>query len=84
MNREHILNDLRVILCREVFESDAIEITEDTDRHDIEGWDSFEQINILTLIEDKYNIEFDTSRMKEYDTVASLIDYIVGAIDEDR
>ncbi len=76
MNREEILKDISIILKKEVFENDTIDISELTLFDDISGWDSFEQVNLLTAIEEKYKIHFDISKARKIKTVRELIDYI--------
>ena len=79
MDREQVLEDLRMILQKEIFENDELDISELTTSEDIEGWDSFEQINILAAIEEKYNIRFNIQRAKKIKTIKGLIDYICEA-----
>ena len=79
MDRKQVLEELRVILQKDIFENDELDISELTTSEDIEGWDSFEQINILTAIEEKYNIRFNVQQAKKIKTIKGLIDYICEA-----
>lgn len=76
MERQEILQNLQTIFRNQVFEDDSINLSELTTSNDIDGWDSFEQINILTLIEQEYHIQFDIGRARELKNVGQLIDYI--------
>lgn len=76
MNREKILKDISIILRQEIFENDELDISELTSFDDITGWDSFEQVNLLTVIEEKYKMHFDISRVRKMKKVRELIDYI--------
>lgn len=79
MDRKQVLADLRMILQKEIFENDELDISELTTSEDIDGWDSFEQINILTAIEEKYHIRFDIQRARKIKSIEGLIDYICEA-----
>ncbi|MGN0375539.1 MAG: acyl carrier protein [Butyrivibrio sp.] len=79
MDRKQVLEELRVILQKDIFENNELDISELTTSEDIEGWDSFEQINILTAIEEKYNIRFNVQKAKKIKTIKGLIDYICEA-----
>lgn len=76
MDREQILKDLKEILQKEIFEKDELDISELTTAEDIDGWDSYEQINILTMIEERYNIRFDVGKARGLKCIGELIDYI--------
>lgn len=78
MTRETVLKEISYMLCHEIFEDDDICISESTSSNDIEEWDSFEQINLLTLIEEKYGVKFDVNNIDKYCTVSKLIDFIMG------
>lgn len=76
MDRHKILLDLQELLQKEIFEDDTLDISELTTASDIEGWDSFEQINVLTAVEEIYGIQFEVSRARTLKNIGELIDYI--------
>lgn len=76
--REKIMTEVVDMIREEIFEDISTVITEDTTREDIEPWDSFEHINILTMIEEKFDISFEATKVGEYDTVGKIVDYIIG------
>jgi acyl carrier protein len=55
----------------EVFLRDDIVLAPQMTAKDVEGWDSFKQIEILLAIEEKYGIKF---RTKELDGLANVGD----------
>ena len=51
MTREDVYERL-VAVFREVFDDDSIEINDETVADDVDGWDSFEHINLVVAIEE--------------------------------
>jgi len=58
-------------IFREVFLRDDIVLAPQTTAADVDGWDSYKQIEILLAIEEKYGIKF---RTKELDALANVGD----------
>jgi acyl carrier protein len=61
---------------REVFNDPSINITETTTSNDVEGWDSFSYINLLSAIELHFNIEFSQSEAMSFSNVGELINIV--------
>jgi acyl carrier protein len=72
---EQILADLTDI-CRQIFADDSIVLTLDTTAEDVEGWDSFNHINILVAVELRYKIKFHTAEVEELRNVGQLVQLI--------
>jgi acyl carrier protein len=63
-------------ICRQVFADDSIVLTLDTTAEDVEGWDSFNHINILVAVEQRYGIRFHTAEVEELRNVGQLVELI--------
>lgn len=50
-------------LVRDNFDDDTIELSENTLFEEIEEWDSMEQVNIITMIEELYDFKFNVGEM---------------------
>lgn len=50
-------------LVRDNFDDDTIVLTENTLFEEIEEWDSMEQVNIISMIEELYEFKFNVSEM---------------------
>jgi acyl carrier protein len=57
----------------DVFMRDDIELTPGLTAKDVEGWDSFKQIEIIMSVEDRFNIKATT---RELDSLASVGDLV--------
>ena len=58
-------------IFREVFLRDDIVLAPETTASDVDGWDSYKQIEILLAVEEKYGIKF---RTKELDALTNVGD----------
>ena len=60
-------------IFHEVFLRDDIVLAPQMTAKDVDGWDSFKQIEILVSLEEKYGIKF---RTKELDGLANVGDLV--------
>ncbi|MDT0685259.1 phosphopantetheine-binding protein [Autumnicola psychrophila] len=59
-----IENKLKEIMSL-VFEVPTTEITDDTNPDDLDNWDSIGTINLITALEDEFDIEFEEEEILE-------------------
>jgi acyl carrier protein len=75
MEQAEIYSQLTTIF-RNLFDEDSIVLTPETTAADIEGWDSFNHINLIVAIEVKFGIKFKTAELDELHNVGHLADMI--------
>ncbi len=63
-------------ILREVLDQPSLVLTGDTTAADVEGWDSFAQINLIMGLEDAYQIQFSTEEIGRMGRVSDLISLI--------
>lgn len=68
MNREFLEN-----IFREVFENEALVLRSDLSAKDVDGWDSFNHINLIVMLEESYKITFETEEIASMANVGDLI-----------
>lgn len=68
-----MLNDFREIM-KEIYEIDNVELTSNF-KTDF-GLTSFDFVNLICLIEDKYGVELDEKKYRSLNTVQDLITYL--------
>ena len=56
-----------------VFGDDNLVVTEKTCADDIEGWDSLQHINILSMLEREFGIEFDIDQIILLENVGDMV-----------
>ena len=60
-------------VIRDILEQPDVSITETTAAGDIEGWDSFKQIEILITLESEFGIKFTSAEMDSLKNVGDLV-----------
>lgn len=67
---------------RDVFDDESITVEDATTAEDIEDWDSLEHINLITAIEQEFNIKFSMGQVVTMKNVGEMIDIILSQIDD--
>ena len=65
-----------VMVFREVFDDEKIQIFSQTTSNDIEGWDSLSHMNLMIAVELDFGIEFTQREMTSFANVGELVDCI--------
>jgi acyl carrier protein len=63
-------------IFREILDDDSINLTMDTTADDVEGWDSFNHINILVAAEGRFHVKFRTAEIEELKNVGEFVQLI--------
>ena len=58
---------------RDVFLRDDLVLKPELSAADVEGWDSFKQIDIVLAVEEKYGIKFNTRELDNLHNVGDLV-----------
>lgn len=75
MDKAEVLSQVREILA-DVLDLPDLAVTEQTTAEDVEGWDSFNHINIVVAIESKFGIKFHTAEVEELRNVGDLVELV--------
>ena len=75
MNRTEILEKLNEVF-HDVFDNNDIVVTEQTNAHDIEEWDSLIHITLISAVEDEFDVSFDMKTVVSMKNVGDMIDAI--------
>ncbi len=75
MNDQEILAQVRDIIA-DVLDQPDLQVTRDTTANDVEGWDSFNHINIVVAVESHFGIKVHTAEIEEVRNVGELIDLV--------
>lgn len=76
MTREEVYERLNKVF-REVFDDDSIELHDETVADDIDGWDSFEFINLVVGIEKEFSFKFLMGKVEKMKNVSEMVDAIL-------
>ena len=77
---KEIINVLEEII-RDNFDDDTINITENTRFEEISDWDSMEQVNIITMVEEQYGFKFNVDEMTDMSN-AKMVEQMAQVIQE--
>jgi len=75
VNRIELLSRLSAIF-KDVFDDDAIALSEETSASDIEEWDSLMQIRLLIAIEKDLKISLNPIRIVELENIGDMLSYL--------
>lgn len=77
MNRQEILEKV-VELVNDTLDIDAAELNEDTNLKDL-GADSFDLLELVTALEDEFELTMDDDDVEKIATVGQVVDAIENA-----
>ena len=75
MTRAEIL-ERTIEIFRDVFDDDAISITDDTTAADIEDWDSLTHITLVSEIESAFHYKFQMKEVLSMQNVGEMLDIL--------
>lgn len=76
MSRAEIFEKL-IPIFHDIFDDDALVITEETRREDIEDWDSMGHIYLIVEIEDVLGVKLEDSAAAKIENVSDIIDLLL-------
>ncbi len=79
MTREDTYERLTGVF-REVFDDDTIEISDSTTAADIDGWDSFEHINLIVAVEEEFGVKIPMGKTVKMKNVGEMVDFILQKV----
>ena len=71
-------------IIRDVVDLPNLMIDEHTTAQTVEGWDSFNHINIVVAVEAHFGIKFHTSEIEELKNVGELVDLVAERLGSQR
>ena len=60
-------------IFREVFMNDEMTLTPTLSAEDVEGWDSFKQIEIVIAAEERFGVKFKTRELDDLQNIGDLV-----------
>ena len=76
MTREEVYERLNEVF-REMFDDDTIVLSDDTVADDVEGWDSFEHINLVVAVEEEFSFKIPMGKVVTMKNVGEMVDIIL-------
>lgn len=76
MTREDVYKRLNAVF-RDVLDDDSVELQDETVADDVDGWDSFEHINLMVAVEDEFSFKMPMGKVVAMKNVGELVDIIL-------
>ncbi len=81
MSREEVFEKLNSIF-RDCFDDKNIVVTEDLVASDVDGWDSFEHINLMNTVQNEFGIIIPMSKIITMSSVKEMVDVIMELVNQ--
>ncbi len=75
MTSAEIYTQVREIIA-DVLDKPDLQLSSDTTAEEVEGWDSFNHINIVVAVEAHFGIKINTAEIEELRNVGELINLV--------
>jgi acyl carrier protein len=75
MEKSEIVTQLTPIF-RDVFNDDALVVTDSMTAADVPGWDSLSNINMIIAVENAFGVKFSIKDVRSLKNVGELLDLI--------
>lgn len=76
MTREEVYERLNAVF-RDVFDDDTITVQDETTADDVDGWDSFEHINLVVAVEEEFSFKIPMGKVLTMKNVGEMVDIIL-------
>ncbi len=76
MTREEVYERLNAVF-RDVFDDETITVHDETTAADVDGWDSFEHINLVVAIEEEFSFKIPMGNVVTMKNVGEMVDIIL-------
>lgn len=76
MTRAEVYERLHMVF-RDVLDDDTIELHDETVADDVDGWDSFEHINLIVAIEQEFSFKIPMGKVVTMANVGEMVDVIL-------
>ena len=76
MTREEVYQTLNAVF-RDILDDESIELYDDTVADDVEGWDSFEHINLIVGVEEEFGFKIPMGKVVSMKNVGEMVDIIL-------
>ena len=76
MEREEVYQRLNKVFC-EILDDESIELHDETVAKDVDGWDSFEHINLIVGVEEEFGFKIPMGKVVTMKNVGEMVDLIM-------
>lgn len=81
MNQNEIFEKI-IEIIKDVFDDEDLVITRETVASDVDGWDSLNHLQLMSEIEDEFEITFTMGEVQSFSNVGELADAVVAHVNK--
>ncbi len=83
MTKDEVFSEVRDIIA-DVLEQPDLKLDAGTRADDVDGWDSFNHINIVVAVESRFKIKINTAEIEELRNVGELVDLVERKVNKSK
>lgn len=76
MTREEVYERLNAVF-QDVFDDETLTVNDATVADDVDGWDSFEHINLVVAVQDEFSFKIPMGKVVTMANVGEMVDIIL-------
>ena len=76
MSRDEVFERLNKVF-RDILDDESIELHDETVADDVDGWDSFEHINLIVGVEEEFSFKIPMNKVVTMKNVGEMVDIIM-------
>ncbi len=76
MTRQEVYERLNKVF-REELDDETIELHDETVASDVDGWDSFEHVNLIVAVEEEFQFKIPMNKVISMKNVGEMVDIIL-------
>ena len=76
MDKKKVIKIIEEI-CIDIFNIDDLKIDTNTNSTDIDQWDSLNHLNLISSIEDEFNIKFDFEEIGSLNNIGEIVKLVL-------
>lgn len=76
MNPEQAIYAELTEIARDLFDDDDLVLTPELSANDVPEWDSFNHINLIVAVEQKFGVKFQTAELEAMQNIGHLVSLI--------
>ena len=81
MTKQEVKNTIEE-LCRDIFRNADLVLEDSMTAQDVKGWDSLTNLQLMSEIEDEFDITFGLNEVNNFKNVGDLIESVFNHVNE--
>jgi len=75
LNKDQVIEKI-IPIFKDVFEDEGLDINENSNSENVNGWDSLNHIYLVVAIEEAFSLKFTAEDIQSWNNVGAMAEYI--------